>query len=286
VGFPPTYREDPLYWEPFWPNLKAALKLGLRKNGLKPNPTMAVGSLLALLVEWKIFVIGSPLAWSQQSGKILVLLALAISWPTLLKLAWQVIAPAFWKVCRRPRFREGTSILLCGLGAVTLWGLYLWHYGYVRSSHFKLTVTGHWTISHITDYQGVNPSFPVASVFLFLTMTNKYSPAFPSNWRMKAAFSNGEYLVGYPANRNSVMPDKMYRAGEFIYSKQLSDTFKPFGGIGNGNTVSAPAEFIFPGVRAETLLSSDAILTVEFEGLNETVKMPLPSHLKEATVLN
>jgi len=277
----PTYRQDPLYWEPFWPNLKAALKPVWRDSRLKVDSKTILGSLVAFGIECEIFIVGSPLAWSQQRWKILLLLAFAIALPGLIKLLWQVVVPVLWKVCRKPRFRECTSIVGCGLVAVALWGAYYWHYGYVRSSHFKLTVAGPWFISHITDYPGVDSSFPVASAILYVYITNKYYPAMPHSWRMKAAFANGENLTGYPSDKDVVAFHKTYMARDCIYGKYWLDAFKPLGGIGNGNTISAPAEFIFVGVRTETLLSPETVLTIEFEGLNETVKTPAPSHLKE-----
>jgi hypothetical protein len=280
----PTYQQGPLYWEPFWPNLKAALKPRWLRSSLKIDLKMIVGFLVAFYLECEIFRIGSPLAWLQQWRKVLFLVAFAAIWPGLIQLLWQVVIPALREVCRKPRFRESTSIILCGMVAVALWGLYYWHYGYVRSSHFKLTLTGFWTISHITDYPGVDPSFPVASVILLVNITNKYAPTMPRNWRMEAAFTNGESLIGYPSDRGIVISHKMYASEDCIYGNRALNQFKPFGGIGNGNAMGAPAEFIFVGVRPETLLSPDTVLTIEFDGLNETVKTTAPSHLKEISL--
>ena len=74
-------------------------------------------------------------------------------------------------------------------------------------------------------------------------------------------------------------------ADTLIYGKNISESFAPFGGIGNGNSVSAPAEFVFPGASDEVLRSSQATLTLEFKGLNEVVVTQLPSHLKEQMLL-
>lgn len=245
---------------------------------------MIVGFLVAFYLECEIFIIGSPLAWLQQWRKILFLLAFAAIWPGLIQLLWQVVVPALREVCRKPRFRESTSIILCGMVAVGLWGLYYWHYGYVRSSHFKLTVIPPWVISHVTDYPGVETSFPVASVILHVNITNQYAPAMPRNWRMEAAFTNGESLIAYPSDRGITAFNKRYASEDCIYGEKALGQFKVVGGLGNGNSVDAPAEFIFVGVRPETLLSPDTILTIEFEGLNETVKTTAPSHLKEISL--
>jgi hypothetical protein len=94
-------------------------------------------------------------------------------------------------------------------------------------------------------------------------------------------------LVGLPISDKSIEigPNAFIDPISFIYSKHWSEKLEPLGGIGNGNTVSAPANFMFPGIREDLLLSPDATLIIEFKGLNETVVTQVPSHLIEHPVI-
>ena len=245
---------------------------------------VVVGFLLTIVVEGFLFSISSPLAWRHHRWKVFFLIVLAVVSQPVCQRLWEII-PALWRVCRKPRFREAAAILACGAVAIACWIAGYWHYGYVRSSHFTLTVPGSWAVSTITDFKGVDPSVPVASVFFSqLMITNRYAPTAPRNWRLRATFSNGEELIGRPENGDAVFGGLMFRADSFIYSEEYLKIFKPLGGIGNGIKLGAPAEFVFVGVRPETLLSPDATLIVEFEGLNETVTALAPSHLREIAV--
>jgi len=55
-------------------------------------------------------------------------------------------------------------------------------------------------------------------------------------------------------------------ATSYIWGARVNKSFQLAGGIGDGNKVSAPAEFIFVGIRHEDLLPPSVILTVEFRG--------------------
>jgi len=85
-------------------------------------------------------------------------------------------------------------------------------------------------------------------------------------------------LYGVPPTTPLTLGSRRYNVRSYIFEAASS-----FGGMGIGkiNTVYAPAEFIFEGVREETLLSADAELTIQFKSsLGETVETAVPSHLK------
>lgn len=287
---PPTYRQDPLYWESFWDNFLRSFKSRPKFKIFKFGwfEIVLFGGIAAF--NGLLFIISSPVAWNTHRNTVLLLIFLSTAlWEILIRRAWAII-PLLWKTYRKDRFRGEFKILVFGTLAVTIWALYCWHYCYVRNSHFNLAVVGVWGISNIPDYdqEGIRSKYPVASVlFTHLDLSNRYAPAKPHDWKLIATFPTGEEEEGFPppSNRGSItsepgLPFYDFKQGEFIWGR-ISEEFDRVGGIGNGNMITAPAEFIFPGIRTETLLTPVVILTIEVKGLNDTAQVTAPSHLRE-----
>jgi hypothetical protein len=280
---PPTYRQDPLYWESFWDNLYPILKA--RFKALKFGVFEMVSFLLLIAINVELFSTGSPLIWEKQWEKVLFLLIISALLELLMQIARAVI-PALWQTFRKERFRGQFKVLIGGTLAVTVWALYVGHYCYVHNSHFKITVVGQWFIANIPDYDGgIRSSYPTASVyFSALRLTNAYTPAKPHDWKLIATFPTGERLEGSPLNGKPILTDPglpKYVVGNRLIWFVSRNEFDQWGGLGDGNSIIGSAKFVFPGVRTDTLLAPEAILTIEVEGLNDIAQTIAPNHLRE-----
>jgi hypothetical protein len=276
----PTYQHDPLYWESFWVNFWHLLKPKIKLN-------LGIFDVLVFLVfiwiETKLFSIGSAVAWNKRPGTILLLIVLALVLDALTQLI-RIIFSTLWQTFRKERFKGSFKVLMFGVVATALWCLVFWYDSYIRASHLKLSVTGYWWMSNINDYDGTPSKFPAASVFFNdLTLFNPGVPAKPHDWKLIATFSTGEEpLIGLPSDNDADFSDlKLYIGKDsFIWGRPVTQ-FDFMGGIGNRNTIDAPAEFIFPGVREDTLLATGVTLTVEVKGRDDTAQVIAPDHLRE-----
>jgi hypothetical protein len=253
-------------------------------KGLKVGRREMLRFVGLIVINIWLFVIGSPVAWNRQWKKVLAAIVLAALLEILIQVAWDVV-PALWQTFRKERFIGYFKILIFGTLATAVWGLCFVHYCYLTASHFKLMVTCRpCIIANMYDYDGVRSTYPVASVFFSdLTLFNKYAPAKPHDWKLIATLPTGEELVGFPSDKSVVFsdPESVVGKDSFIWGTPVTQ-FDFLGGIGNGNTIDAPADFIFPGVRENDLLAPGVILTIEVKGRNDTAQVIAPSHLIEA----
>jgi len=92
-----------------------------------------------------------------------------------------------------------------------------------------------------------------------------------------------EELIGIPAFRSSGFPVYSTLVGKDsdVWGRYIAATVEAIEAIGDGNIIDAPAEFVFPGVRADTILSPATTLAIQFKGLNETVQTTAPPQLRE-----
>jgi hypothetical protein len=142
---------------------------------------------------------------------------------------------------------------------------------YQRSSHFRCEFYKDFAISHVTELPNPN-----SSVLFHVAITNTGKPSTTRNWRLKARLVSGDYLTSAQTSSHESFFKSLtsYKAKDFIYEKTKDIAVQP------GETVVGVAEFIFWGVRSETLLPVGTKLILEFEdgdGKHYSIKTRVPA---------
>lgn len=175
----PSYRNDPLYWQGLWPNLLALAKSNSPTFKLRFRD--AIFTAFLLILEVWIFKLGSQEAWQKRPAPITISLLFLVLASSVFKFIWWLVG-ILWKLSKRPRFTGYFRLASSTMLASTLWALGYWHYSFVRGSHFEVTIECPCATTHITDFPGVETTFPVASVYFHkIRLANKYAPATPTD---------------------------------------------------------------------------------------------------------
>jgi hypothetical protein len=238
--------------------------------------------ILAVIGAYTFRLGASISAWHRNWWKVVLLILVGELLLFIIDPVYRFIA-AVWEVCHEERFRDiSRGILKVSALQVILvgaWAIYFWHYCYVRSPHFELIVGGLTNVSNVIDPYGVPATVPVTSVFFEqLSLTNKYVPAKPFNWRLVGTLPDGRTITGYPACCDAIMATRRYSAKSCIYNFHGLDAV---GGVGNGNVLAGCGEFIFYGIRESILLDKDLSLSVIFDADGETFENQYTLPLQE-----
>ena len=270
----PRRKRGKNYWDPFSAYLKDAW--ACRKGDFKVPLQALIGAPVVILIGAHLFWL-SATCWEDQWKQAVLLLVLAETIPFVI--VWVARGCAsFYAVCREERFRniswDMIKVVMFEVVCVLAWGIFFWHYCYIQSPHFELAIRGRCIIVNVTDFPGATPSHPTSDVVCeSIAITNKYAPAMPEDWKAVAKVSSCTRLVGKPQDHNldfgSVHSPILQ--GTFIFSDHAKQEMRMMGvghgvgnvGLGNGNRVSAPAAFVFEGVREETLMSPAVTITIE-----------------------
>ena len=259
-------KSDKTYWAPFATYLKDALRG--RKGDFKVPIEVLIGSPFLLLVGLRVFWL-SATCWDRQWKEVLLLLVAAELIPLITGWTLRRVA-ALWDVCRETRFRgisrDMFKAFFVGVLSVCAWVAYFWHSYYVASPHFELGVEGNCIVANVKDYPGASPSHPTSALVCeSVTITNKFAPAMPRDWKAVARVSSCNRLLGKPLDHGMEFGSvhvPVYQGG-FIFSEHDTQQMRMWAGLGNGNRIHDPAAFVFEGVREDTLMSPAVELTIE-----------------------
>jgi len=278
----PRHKSNPKYWEPLSQYLAAALKA--RKVAFKVPVEMWIGLPILTWIGVHIFQLGaSRIAWDEHWLQVILLIVAGESALFIIRPALRFVA-ALWEVCHEERFRDISRDILriIALEMILLgtWTAYFWHYCYVRSPHFELTIRGAGIIANVSDAKDVPASLPVSSVFFTdLYLTNKYREAKTSNWRLLGTMPDGRTTTGYPSTHNAVFDNRLFLASSCIYNS--SHWFDKFGGLGNGNYLSGCGDFVFKGIRESVLLEEGVTFKILFDSSGKTFEKEIVFPLEE-----
>jgi hypothetical protein len=278
----PRRKSDQNYWDSFQLYLVAALKA--RNAAFKVPAEVWIGLPVWAFIGAVTFRLGaSTAAWNKNWWKVVLLVLIGELVLFILRPSCRFVA-ALWEVCHEERFR-GISRDLLKISVLQMmllmsWTAYYWHYNYVRSPHFELSIQGLTTVSNVMDPKGVPANVPVSSVFFEeLILTNKYYPARTSNWRLVGTLPDGRTITGYPGCCDAIFATRRYSAKSCIYN---SRGFDAVGGVGNRNVLGGCGEFIFEGIRESTLLDKDLSLSIAFDANGETFENRFDLPLQES----
>jgi hypothetical protein len=230
--------------------------------GFKVKPKVAILIPIAA-IGCRLFWLGSPIAWAKHWPEVLALVIVAEILAALIDAICKILK-ALWKVCRKRRFRGMTKVVIAEIFLFAVWGVYFWHYSYVREPHFNLDVAAPWGVSSIPDYPGVDASFPVSDVFFpALELSNNYVPSKTRDWKVTVTFLSGDTVIGEPTFFSSTAASVRCTPENFIYGELKHSGLAEFG-IGNGNRVRGCGDFIFRAVSADELKVPGTMFTISF----------------------
>ncbi len=261
------YRHDPLYWESFWVNLKSAVRQ--RDPRVRLRLDVAISILILVTISISLFRLGaSPSAWKKNWPDVIVLVVAAEIVSPLVKPAIKLTA-ALHETCKKPRFREVSSVVVIFIVFEMAWFGNIWHGNYIKSPHFELTIVEPLGISNIPDYPGMDPSYPVSDLFIpKIILSNKYAPSKTHDWKVIATFPSGETATGYLTPYTSTVNHQICSPSVSIY-RDFSSTW--IRDIGNGNRVTGCADFIFKMVDSATLREPGTIFNISFRDSHDTL---------------
>jgi hypothetical protein len=272
----PTYHEDPLYWQPFWPNFVAVLKLRFR--GFKVPRDMLLGACGAvgktLCEVW--LSIGSFADWQKHWIKVLIV-TIVWSFSVLVGDAlWRVIA-ALLEVRRKPRFKDISAVVIRTCIAAGLWGVVFWYDGYVRSPHFKLSIG--WMMVYGGPWEQGTPGFQrvllmgvdndrrrpnTLIVFTNIALSNSgvISPA--RNWKLIVKPPYGDGALGDPEIQDGYIRDKQNPSKSmFTFTLQENIFYKTKDDPIEKTRIRGVAPFVVEGMMAEVASQPGTVLEVD-----------------------